>query len=188
MCFLILSLISILAGVVHFGACLFCTFGIGAFEIGLSIVAAWIGSVLVHWVGLITLGVGVASLVSIVCGGLVALSKVTCRCSWVARPFRGGVISGTLLSSSALEIMSDCVMVGYVMYFFSKKTVSETLTKIRIIKLTFQRNFRELPELPEFCNWNSDLGQGGQNLENWNSQPSPIVSSGRCHRHLLRST
>ena len=58
MCFRIRSLISILTGVVSFVPFLLGTLGVGVFGIVFSIVAAWIGSVLVLWDCVVTLGVG----------------------------------------------------------------------------------------------------------------------------------
>ena len=96
MCFLILSLVLVLAGLLSFGN--FCTLGVGAFGIGLLIVAAWIGSVHARWVGSITFGLGVVSLNSVSRGGLVVLSKVTPHCSEAACSLCAGAVSRMLLS------------------------------------------------------------------------------------------
>ena len=98
MCFLILSLISNRAGVVSFGVCVFCTLGVSAFRISLLIVAVWIGLALACLFGLLTLGVGVVSLVFVAFGGVVDVSKVNRHCSWDARSLCGRAVSGTLLS------------------------------------------------------------------------------------------
>ena len=96
-CFLILYLISILAGLVSFGT--FCTLGVGLFAIGLSTVTVWIGvAVLTLWIGVPTLGLGTDSLGCISCGGLVVCSKVTRFGVGIGCSLGIGVVSGTLLS------------------------------------------------------------------------------------------
>ena len=80
------------------GVCVFCTLGVAAFGIGLLIMAVWIGLGLVCLFGLLTLGVGIVSLVSVTSGSLVVASKVNHSCSWVARLLCGGAVSGMLLS------------------------------------------------------------------------------------------
>jgi hypothetical protein len=78
-CFLILSLISILAGLLSYDAGIFCTLGVNMVAIGLSIVAVWIGvAVLVRGIGSFTLGLGTASSSSVSpCGGFSICSNVT---------------------------------------------------------------------------------------------------------------
>ena len=96
-CFLILSLISILAGLVSFGT--FCTLGVGLFAIGLSTVTVWIGvAVLALWIGVLTLGLGTNSLGCISCGGLVVWSNVTHFGVRIGCSLGIGAVSGTLLS------------------------------------------------------------------------------------------
>jgi hypothetical protein len=96
-CFLILSLISILAGLVFFGT--FCTLRVGLFAIGLSTVTVWIRVVvLALWIGVLTLGLGTNSLGCISCGGLVVWSKVTRFGVGIGCSLGIGVVSGTLLS------------------------------------------------------------------------------------------
>ncbi len=145
-CFLILSLISILAGLVAFST--FCTLGVGLFAIGLSIVTVWFGVVvLALWIGVLTLGLGTNSLGCISCGGLVVWSNVTRFDVGIGCSLGIGAISGTLLSMfsnfsnpfallfpfnacvrslMALVMTSAGVMVGCVMYFVLKNTVSDT--------------------------------------------------------------
>ena len=78
--FLILSLVSILTGVIYFVFVLLCTLGVGIFGIVSSTVAAWIGSVCLRCVGSDAVGVTVVSLCSISVGALTVSSKVTLRC------------------------------------------------------------------------------------------------------------
>ncbi len=95
--FLILSLISIPAGLVFFGS--FCTLGVGLFAIGLSTVPVWIEvAVLALWIGVLTLGLGTDSHGCISCGGLVVCSKVTRFGVGIGCSLGIGVVSGTLLS------------------------------------------------------------------------------------------
>ncbi len=54
---------------------------------------------------------------------------------------------------------------------FSGIRIQISNDKNHFLKFTFRLNFLELPELPEFRNWNSDLGQGNRNSENRNPQP-----------------
>jgi hypothetical protein len=79
-CFLILSLNFILAGVISFSIDLFYFVGADVVGIELLILVVWIDSILVRWVGSFTLGCGVRSLVSGFWGDLVAASKITRHC------------------------------------------------------------------------------------------------------------
>ncbi len=95
-CFLILSLILVLAGLVFFGT--FCTLGVGLFAIGSPTVTVWIGvAVFALWIGVLTLGLGTDSLGCISCGGLVVWSKVTHFGVGIGCSLGIGVVSGTLL-------------------------------------------------------------------------------------------
>jgi hypothetical protein len=152
MCFRILSLISILAGVISFALFLAGTLGSDALGIRLSIVAVWIGSTLVLWGCAVTLGAGVSSRSSVSIGALAASSKVTLRsdgCGVGTSVAGSGSfvrIASNLLSASicsnpfsllfpfnacvrsfsAFDTMSALVKVGCVMYFVLKNTVSDT--------------------------------------------------------------
>jgi hypothetical protein len=96
-CFLILFLISILAGLVFFGT--FCTLGVGLFAIGLATVTVLIGvAVFALWIGVLTLGLGTDCLGCISCGGLVVWSKVTHFGVGIDCSLGIGAVSGALLS------------------------------------------------------------------------------------------
>ena len=152
MCFRIRSLISILAGVISFALFLIGTLGSDALGIRFSIVAAWIGSVLLLWGSAVTLGVGVSSRGSVSLGAFAVSSKVTLRsviCGVGTSVAASGSfvrIASNLLSASicsnpfsllfpfnacvssfsAFVTMSALVKVGCVIYFVLKKTVSDT--------------------------------------------------------------
>jgi hypothetical protein len=124
-----------------------CTLGVGMFVIGLSIVAVVIGAVVVCWVALFTLGLGAVLFGSDSCGGFAAWSKVThlgCVGAVTSVLFKMlssflsalicfnpftlfFLFSSCVRSFSALMIVSAGVMVGCVMYFVLKNTVSDTL-------------------------------------------------------------
>ncbi len=146
---------SILAGMISFGVGNFSTFEVGVFAIGLLIVAAWAGAVVLVWrMGSCILGL-VAATSGFVspCGGFAALSNVTRLVSGVGLSICTGVVSSVLLrmasnflsalicsnafvllfffnacvrSFSALIIVSAGVMVGCVMYFVLKNTAFDT--------------------------------------------------------------
>ncbi len=152
--FRIRSLISILAGVMSFMSFLFGTLGVGGLGIVFSIMAVWIGLVLVLWGCSITLGVGDASRGSVSGGALADLLNVTLLC--IGRVvIVSGTDSGLLLriASNRLSVSScsnpfsllfpfiACVKllrafdtmsardkVGCVIYFILKNTVSDTLS------------------------------------------------------------
>ena len=134
----------------------FSTLGVRAFGMALLIMTLCIGSDHARSVGSITLGRGVSVVGFLFCGGLVVLSKVTCRGS-VGTTHNSGIgsNSGALLrmlssfvnasiysnplwflfpfkacvrSLSALVITSTGIMVGCVMNFVLKNTVSDTLS------------------------------------------------------------
>ena len=132
---------------------LFCTLGVCSLGIVFSIMAVWIGLVLVLWGCSIILGVGVASCGSVSGGALADLSNVTLLCIGHVVVV-SGTDSGSLLriASNCLSVLSclnpfsllfpliACVKllrafdtmsaqerVGCVMYFVLKNTVSDTL-------------------------------------------------------------
>ena len=78
--FLILSLVSILTGVIYFVFVLLCTLGVGTFGIVFSTAAAWIGSVCLRCICSDALGVTVVSFCSVSVGAVTVSSKVTLRC------------------------------------------------------------------------------------------------------------
>jgi hypothetical protein len=146
-----------LAGLLSFDAGIFCTLGVSVVTISLSIVAVWIGvTVLVCGIGLFTHGLGTVSSVSVSPrGGFTVRSNVTHLVSSGRLSIGIGAVSGVLLRMSlsflsasscsnpfallflfnacvkllsALIIVSAGVMVGCVMYFVLKNTVSDTLS------------------------------------------------------------
>jgi hypothetical protein len=148
---LIRALLSLLFGLV-FG---FSTLGVRVFGMTLSILTLCLGSGCVHSIGSVTLGCG-SVVGSSFCGGLIVSSKVICHGS-VGMARNSGIWSGSgvllrMLSSSvnasiccnplwflfpfnacvsllsALVIMSAGVMVGCVMNFVLKNTVSDTIS------------------------------------------------------------
>ena len=74
----------------------FSTLGVRAFGMALSIMTLCIGSGCVHSISSITLGHGISVVGSLFCGGLVVLSKVTCRGS-VRMAHSSGAGSGSCL-------------------------------------------------------------------------------------------
>ena len=143
---------SVLAGVISFALFLIGTLGSDALGIRFSIVAAWIGSVLLLWGSAVTLGVGVSSRGSVSLGAFAVSSKVTLRsviCGVGTSVAASGSfvrIASNLLSASicsnpfsllfpfnacvssfsAFVTMSALVKVGCVIYFVLKKIVSDT--------------------------------------------------------------
>jgi hypothetical protein len=138
--------------VISFVPFLLGTLGSDAFGIRLSIVAAWIGLILVLWGCTVALGAGVSSRVSVSIGALTVSANVT-LCSVGRGIVISGIVSGSFVritsnllsasicsnpfsllfpliacvrSFSAFDTMSALVKVGCVMYFVLKKTVSDT--------------------------------------------------------------
>jgi hypothetical protein len=90
------SLLSLLFGLDF----VFVTLGVCAFGNILSMVTLFIGSDRLRSAGFITLGIGVVIISSLICGGLVASSKVTRRVS-VGRVSSTDAVSGSGVGSCA---------------------------------------------------------------------------------------
>jgi hypothetical protein len=105
-CSLILFLISILVGLFLSNVgmesvvvdLILCTFGVGMFIIGLSIVALVIGAPVVHWVELFTLGFGAVLFDSDSCGGFATWLKVTHLSYGAGFSLCVGAVTGVLFS------------------------------------------------------------------------------------------